>query len=94
MIVVEPNELSDYVLEFDFETITDVLNPFCESDGWISIESVFNTKVTTTTCHMCLCLVLQGQIGILCDGPCYSWYHKACVKADKRKTKWFCIKCE
>ncbi len=92
--MVDPNELSDLVLEYDFEQITDKLNPICESEAWISIESIWNLKQRITRCRECYSLVMPGQRGVLCDGPCQSWYHRDCVKVDLRKSKWFCPPCD
>ena len=44
MVVVEPEKLPDSVFEFDHQVLVDEIEILCKDSGWLSIESVYNTR--------------------------------------------------
>ena len=53
-------------------------------------------------CKKCTSRVEEDDQGVVCDGPCKSWYHAKCVgisdgdykKLSKKGVTWYCEECE
>ena len=61
-------------------------------DAWMTLEATLNAAVKIHLCRHCVNSTI-GAGKIQCGGNCRTWFHKSCVKIDRKKKVWACSDC-